>query len=100
MIEDLFKPEVLLILLVIIFFLFGAQRLPGLAKSMGRGIHEFRSGIAGITDAEPDELPAGTTPGTPADAPTGTSADAPTGTSADADDPGRPPMRRPTPART
>ena len=47
MIEDLFKPEILLILFVIIFFLFGAQRLPGLGKSPGHGIREFRNGIAG-----------------------------------------------------
>lgn len=56
MIEDLFKPEILLILFVIIFFLFGAQRLPGLGKSLGHGIREFRNGISGLSDASPEEL--------------------------------------------
>ncbi len=57
LIEDLFKPEILLILFVIIFFLFGAQRLPGLGKSLGHGIREFRNGISGLSDAGPEELP-------------------------------------------
>ena len=60
MIEDLFKPEILLILFVIIFFLFGAQRLPGLGKSLGHGIREFRNGIAGAADSTPEEIAAET----------------------------------------
>ena len=56
MIEDLFTPMHLLVLFVIVFFLFGAKRLPDLGKSMGRGIHEFRSGIAGLSDAEPEAI--------------------------------------------
>jgi sec-independent protein translocase protein TatA len=31
----------------IILLLFGKNRLPGLAKSIGSGIHEFRKGISG-----------------------------------------------------
>jgi sec-independent protein translocase protein TatA len=55
-IEDLFTPMHLLVLFAIVFFLFGAKRLPDLGKSMGRGIREFRSGIAGLSDAEPEQL--------------------------------------------
>ncbi len=97
MIEDLFKPEILLILFVIIFFLFGAQRLPGLGKSLGHGIHEFRSGIAGLSDDEPDaleqpaETPAVTAAvDTPVEAATATPAPAHTDAAATADD-GLPP---------
>ena len=34
----------LIILLVIVLLLFGAKRLPELAKSLGTGIREFRRG--------------------------------------------------------
>jgi sec-independent protein translocase protein TatA len=56
-IEDLFTPYHLLILLAILFFLFGAKRLPGLGKSLGTGIREFRGGIAGLSADHDDELP-------------------------------------------
>jgi sec-independent protein translocase protein TatA len=55
-IEDLFTPMHLLLLFVIVFFLFGAKRLPDLGKSLGHGIREFRSGIQGLTDAEPEAI--------------------------------------------
>lgn len=35
----------LLIILVIVFLLFGASRLPKLARSMGEGITEFKKGL-------------------------------------------------------
>ena len=78
MIEDLFTPMHLLVLFVIIFFLFGAKRLPDLGKSLGHGIREFRSGIAGLSDADqelpadtPDELPPATSGAPTAAAPVG-----------------------------
>lgn len=55
MIEDLFTPQHLIILFAILFFLFGAKKLPGLGKSLGHGIREFRGGISGLSDADPDE---------------------------------------------
>jgi len=59
--EDLFTPPHLLILFAILFFLFGAKRLPELGKSIGHGIREFRGGIAGLSNAAGDEeLPAAT----------------------------------------
>lgn len=57
MIEDLFAPSHLLILFAILFLLFGAKRLPGLGKSLGNGIREFRGGIAGLRADHDDELP-------------------------------------------
>jgi sec-independent protein translocase protein TatA len=42
----------LLILLVIILLLFGAKRIPQLARSFGTGTREFRKGIAGDYDGE------------------------------------------------
>ena len=56
MFEDLLTPYHLLILFALLFFLFGAKRLPGLGKSLGSGIREFRSGVAGLTTDHDDEL--------------------------------------------
>ena len=55
MIEDLFTPEHLFILFAILFFLFGAKKLPGLGKSLGHGIREFRTGIAGPATTPPSK---------------------------------------------
>ena len=41
-------PSELIILLVIILLLFGAKRVPELAKGLGSGVREFRKGV---TDA-------------------------------------------------
>ncbi len=37
----------LLMLLLILLLLFGAKRIPGLARSFGTGLGEFRKGISG-----------------------------------------------------
>ena len=37
-------PE-LLVILVIVFFLFGAKRLPEIGKGIGEGIRNFKDGI-------------------------------------------------------
>jgi sec-independent protein translocase protein TatA len=36
----------ILILLAIVLLFFGAKRIPELARSLGRGTHEFRKGIS------------------------------------------------------
>jgi sec-independent protein translocase protein TatA len=51
----------LLILLVIILLLFGAKRIPQLARSIGSGTREFRKGISGAYD-EQDEASEGVEP--------------------------------------
>jgi sec-independent protein translocase protein TatA len=49
----------LIILLTIILLLFGAKRIPELARSLGRGKREFHKGASEDADAlrEQDELP-------------------------------------------
>ena len=48
----------LLLILVIVLILFGAQRLPDLAKSLGSSVKEFKKGVNEITK---DETAAATT---------------------------------------
>ena len=51
----------LLIILVIVLLLFGARRLPEMAKGMGQAIKEFRKGIKDVqgdldsTDNQPSQ---------------------------------------------
>src|SRR5215203_2877649 len=45
----------LIILLGIILLLFGAKRIPDLARSLGRGTREFRKGISETTEDEAHE---------------------------------------------
>jgi sec-independent protein translocase protein TatA len=47
-------PE-LLIILVIILVLFGSRRIPDLAKGLGEGIRNFKTGIRGDEAREIDD---------------------------------------------
>lgn len=47
-------PE-LMIILVVIALLFGASRLPKLARSVGQSAKEFRKGLEGVEGEEEDE---------------------------------------------
>jgi sec-independent protein translocase protein TatA len=49
----------LIIMLTIILLFFGAKRIPELARSLGRGKHEFHKGVSEDADAlrEQGELP-------------------------------------------
>jgi sec-independent protein translocase protein TatA len=49
----------LLIILVIVLILFGANRLPELARSLGTSVKEFKKGV---NEAKADDTPATTTP--------------------------------------
>jgi sec-independent protein translocase protein TatA len=52
-------PE-LIIVLVILLVIFGPKRLPGLGKSLGSGMREFKDSIAGNSkddDDDDDERP-------------------------------------------
>lgn len=49
----------LLMLLLIILLLFGAKRIPSLARSLGTGLGEFRKGVSGHYDDEGQERLAG-----------------------------------------
>jgi sec-independent protein translocase protein TatA len=58
MLPTVHGPE-LIIILVIILLLFGAKRIPELARSLGRGKREFHMGASEDADAlrEQDESP-------------------------------------------
>lgn len=49
-------PE-LLIVLVILLIVMGPKRLPGIGRSLGTGMREFRDSIAGKGSADDDEEP-------------------------------------------
>jgi sec-independent protein translocase protein TatA len=55
MFAGLASPSHLIIALAVILLLFGAKRIPELAKGLGSGIKEFRQGVS-TTEREP-ELP-------------------------------------------
>ena len=48
-------PPELLIVLVIVLVIFGPKRLPGLGRSLGSGMREFKDSITG-RDERPEEL--------------------------------------------
>ncbi len=49
-------PTELIIILGILLLLFGAKKLPGLARSLGKSTKEFKSGLKeGATDEPEDE---------------------------------------------
>lgn len=49
-------PE-LLILLVIVFFLFGAKRLPEMGRGIGEGIRNFRKSVKSDENDDSSEEP-------------------------------------------
>ena len=56
MFAGLASPSHLIIVLAIVLLLFGAKRIPELAKGLGTGIKELREGISTGEDAEAGEL--------------------------------------------
>jgi sec-independent protein translocase protein TatA len=47
----------LLVVLLIVLLIFGPKRLPGLGKSLGHGIREFKDGITGNSKPDDDDRP-------------------------------------------
>jgi len=47
----------ILVILVVVLLLFGAKRLPELARSLGQGIREFRKSVKDITEDTGDDEP-------------------------------------------
>ena len=45
----------LLVILVIVLVLFGANKLPGLARSLGSSVKEFKKGVTDATDETPSK---------------------------------------------
>jgi sec-independent protein translocase protein TatA len=50
------SPQDMLVILVVVLLLFGAKRLPDMARSLGQGIREFRKSLHEISqeDDEPE----------------------------------------------
>lgn len=66
---DLLQPSHLIILLVVVFVLFGAKRLPDLGKGIGEGLKGFKEGLKGITDPTPTTTAQSMTPPPPTSVP-------------------------------
>lgn len=55
MIEDLLRPQHLLVILVIAVLFFGPKKLPELGKGLAQGIRSFKDGLKGATTVPPDD---------------------------------------------
>ncbi|MDP8263392.1 MAG: twin-arginine translocase TatA/TatE family subunit [Candidatus Ancaeobacter aquaticus] len=51
-------PE-LIVILVIILLLFGAKKLPDMARSIGKSVKEFKKSVSDITDDEKENKSSG-----------------------------------------
>ena len=49
-------PMELLLIFLIIFVVFGAEKLPKIAKDLGKGINEFKKSLSGEEDDVQEEL--------------------------------------------
>ncbi|MHC5038857.1 MAG: twin-arginine translocase TatA/TatE family subunit [Planctomycetota bacterium] len=47
-----FGPAEILLILAIILLLFGASRIPEVARSLGKGVDEFKKGLRGEGESE------------------------------------------------
>jgi sec-independent protein translocase protein TatA len=47
----------LIIILIIVFFIFGAKKLPEIGKGLGKSIREFKSSISGEEEHEDPTKP-------------------------------------------
>ena len=54
MFTGLESPFHLILVLAIVLLLFGAKRIPELAKGLGTGMKEFREGISSSDEAKPE----------------------------------------------
>jgi sec-independent protein translocase protein TatA len=50
--NDLLAPTHLLLILVVALVVLGPKRLPGAARSLGRGMREFKDSLGGVMDDE------------------------------------------------
>jgi sec-independent protein translocase protein TatA len=48
-------PLEILVVLIIALIVLGPQRLPGAARTVGRGVREFREAISGVVGGDDDE---------------------------------------------
>jgi sec-independent protein translocase protein TatA len=59
----------LIVVLVIVLLILGPKRLPGLGKSLGQGMREFKDSISGDSKDDDDQKPAITPASTVSDPP-------------------------------
>lgn len=52
----------ILIILVVLVFLFGAKKIPELARGLGLGVKEFRKGLKDLQDPDDDKKDSGDEP--------------------------------------
>ena len=57
MFTGLESPTHLIIVVVVVLLLFGAKRVPELARGLGAGVREFKKGAEGEGEAELEEPP-------------------------------------------
>ena len=55
MLEGLFRPQHLLLILGVAFLLFGGKKLPELGKGLGEGIKNFRDTMRQVTNETTEE---------------------------------------------
>jgi sec-independent protein translocase protein TatA len=57
-VHDILQPTHLLLLLVVALFVLGPRRLPSAARSMGKGMRDFRSALS-MEESRPAKTPVG-----------------------------------------
>ncbi|GIW09891.1 MAG: hypothetical protein KatS3mg061_0948 [Dehalococcoidia bacterium] len=74
MLEGLFQPSHLIVILIVILIVFGPGKLPEVGTALGKGIREFKQGLSGdsapserqtAASTEPPREPAGSPPSLP-----------------------------------
>ena len=56
--RGILEPDHLLLILLVVLVLFGGKKIPELAGGLGKGIKEFKRGMADLSDPSTPELPA------------------------------------------
>jgi len=56
------SPTHIILVVVVLLLLFGAQKIPALMRSMGSGLSEFKKGLKEGEQALPPSPPVGTNP--------------------------------------
>jgi sec-independent protein translocase protein TatA len=62
------NPTHIAILVVVLLLVFGAKRIPEIAKSLGSGMREFKDSVSGASSSQPEALsppPASPAPASP-----------------------------------
>jgi sec-independent protein translocase protein TatA len=62
MIDGLFQPTHLLVILVIALFVFGPKKLPELGQGLGKGIRSFRDSMRAASAEEPEKVESASKP--------------------------------------